>query len=78
MPKATDLTAIFDDSVYVVFKGEKDEGGIPIGVRKHYGSALTLAGEFGAAGIHRVSEGVWEGVITGADRIWIYRMGVRP
>lgn len=75
--KSTDLTGSFDQTVYVLVKGEKDEGGFPVGVTRYYGSALSLAGEYGATGIHRTEEGVWEGTIDGCDKIWIYRMGVR-
>jgi hypothetical protein len=67
----------FDGCVYVVLKGEKDEWGVPVGVTKHFGMALSVAGEFGAAGIERVSEGMWEGALDGCDRIYIYRMGLR-
>lgn len=75
--RVVDLTSLFDGSVYVILKGEKDEGGVPVHATKHYGMALSLAGELGATDIHRISEGVWEGNLPGCDRIWIYRMAVR-
>lgn len=68
------MTNPFDGTMYLVFRG-----GVPLGLCKFYGSALSLAGEFGATGIRRTMEGVWEsepnsdGVVT-----FIYRMGVRP
>ena len=71
--KRIDLTAVFDGSVYVVVKDA-----LPVGVCKHYGMALSLAGEFGATGIHRTMEGVWQSAPNAVGSfIFIYRMGVR-